>query len=67
MCRSEWITEIDISFDKEEFPFAVEMESEWREEDPYPWNPYKYHQFKKYFSDHVPIFFKMSIPSTGED
>lgn len=67
MYRPEWTTEMDTDYDQVEYPLAINMESKWRESNPYPGDPYKHHKFKKYFSDHVPIFFKMKIPTVDDD
>ena len=62
--------EIDRVFDLHVINLIVEMERYWANisTDPYPGkNPYKHDEFRKYFSDHHPVVFKMVSPADDDD
>jgi endonuclease/exonuclease/phosphatase family metal-dependent hydrolase len=67
MYRPQHTTEMDTAFDQRELPLIADMEPLWHGPGTYPGNPYVHNTFRRYFSDHVPISFKLNIPSTDDD
>jgi hypothetical protein len=43
------------------------MKPLWTLDSSYPGNPYNHNEFRKYFSDHHPVMFKMKIPDLDDD
>jgi len=45
------------------------MKTFWEESstDPYPGDPYNHNGFRKYYSDHHPVVFMMTIPENDDD
>ncbi len=67
MYRSKYTKEIDAEFDMAVINLVTEMVPYWDNDSPYPGNPYVHNEFKKHFSDHNPVVFKMNIPTSDDD
>jgi endonuclease/exonuclease/phosphatase family metal-dependent hydrolase len=67
MYRPAHTIEMDATFDQREMSLIEEMEPLWHGPGTYPGNPYDHSKFRKYFSDHVPISFRLNIPSQDDD
>ena len=73
--RSRYTNEIDSKFDFRVFNLIEAMRSYWNSDEPYPGgsvNPigspeYDHDRFRKYYSDHHPVVFKMNIPDEDDD
>lgn len=62
-----YTAEIDGQFDLGVIDLIVEMKPYWSSNDPYPGDPYGHDQFRKYFSDHHPVVFRMVMPAADDD
>lgn len=60
-------TEIDRSYDLHIVNLLDEMRDDWASTEPYPGQPYDHNEFRKFFSDHHPIDFRLTIPSEDDD
>lgn len=59
--------EVDRSFDMQVVNLIEEMQDDWTLPEPYPGSPYNHNEFRKYFSDHHPVVFRMTIPTQDDD
>ncbi len=61
-------TEIDTDFDMEIIDLIEEMKSFWDEDaGEYPGDPYEHNRFRRYYSDHHPVVFKLNVPTVDDD
>ena len=44
-----------------------ELQDDWHASTPYPGAPYDHNEFRKHFSDHHPVIFRLIVPSTDDD
>jgi hypothetical protein len=66
MYRPEYTSnEIDEEFDIVVLNLIELMKGYWDGDSPYPGEPYDHNQFKQYYSDHSPLFFRLA--SNGDD
>ena len=61
--------EIDLGFDLEVLNLIDLMQPHWEasSSDPYPGNPYIHNTFRKFYSDHHPVGFRILTGSTDDD
>jgi len=59
--------EVDRAFDMQVVNLAPTMRSFWNKPAPYPGDPYDHNEFRKYYSDHHPIVFKMRTSLSDDD
>ena len=67
MYRPKYTKEMDADFDMVVIDLIASMKPLWNLGAPYPGNPYKHNEFRKYFSDHHPVVFKLSVPESDDD
>ncbi len=68
MYNKTYTTEIDEEFDFQVVNLIEKMKPFWDQNvGPYPGDPYDYNEFRKYYSDHHPVVFKMIIPENDDD
>ncbi len=75
MYRSRFTKEVDKKFDFRVFNLVEAMRPYWISEEPYPGgavNPieqpeYNHNKFRKYYSDHNPVLFRLIIPDKDDD
>jgi len=67
MFRPKYTKEMDADFDMAVIDLIAAMEPLWKLDAPYPGDPYKHNEFRKYFSDHHPVVFKLTLPDTDDD
>ena len=59
--------EIDTSFDFRIVNLTTAMRPFWSSTEPYPGEPYHHNEFRKYFSDHHPVVFRMNVSDQDDD
>jgi len=67
MYRTEFTKEMDTKFDMVVIDLVEAMRPFWDLDTPYPGDPYDHNEFRKYFSDHHPVKFKMKVPDADDD
>jgi hypothetical protein len=68
MYRPKFTKEMDAAFDMVVTDLIEAMRPYWDQDTPYPGdNPYDHNEFRKYFSDHHPVMFKMTVPEKDDD
>lgn len=68
MYNKTYTTEIDEEFDFQVVNLIEKMKPFWDQNvGLYPGDPYDHNEFKKYYSDHHPVVFKMIIPENDDD
>ncbi len=69
MYNIAYTKEIDEDFDFKVVDLIVAMKTFWEESstDSYPGDPYSHNEFRKYYSDHHPVLFMMTIPENDDD
>ena len=60
-------TEIDTGFDLKVVNLAEAVKPFWQSTEPYPGDPYNHNEFRKHYSDHHPVLFKITIPQSDDD
>ncbi len=62
-------SDIDLAFDLEVIDLITVMRPFWEDAstDPYPGDPYDHNKFRKFYSDHHPIGFRITIGSADDD
>ncbi len=62
-------SDIDLGFDLEVIDLISAMRPFWEDSssDPYPGDPYDHNEFRKFYSDHHPVEFRIKIGSTDDD
>ena len=58
---------IDNQFDLKILDLSDALGEMWRQDDPYPGTPYNHKRFKKYYADHYPLLFRLTIPRKDDD
>jgi len=43
------------------------MKHLWNQDTPYTGEPYEHDEFRKYFSDHHPVVFKLTVSDADDD
>lgn len=59
--------EIDMSYGFKVIDLIKAMKPKWSGAGAYPGDPYKHDKFRKYYSDHNPVTFKMSEGVSDDD
>jgi len=67
MYRPKFTKEIDVGFDMAVVNLIEAMATYWNDDNTYPGKPYVHDEFRKYFSDHHPVVFRIKIPSSDDD
>lgn len=69
MYNVTYTKEIDEDFDFKVVDLIAAMKIPWEESstDSYPGDPYNHNEFRKYYSDHHPVVFIMTIPENDDD
>ncbi|QDU59865.1 Endonuclease/Exonuclease/phosphatase family protein [Planctomycetes bacterium Pan216] len=67
MINSAYSVEVDTKFDMQVIDLVKEVRPHWKKSTPFPGDPYNHNEFRKYFSDHHPVVFRMNIPSFDDD
>lgn len=69
MFNPTFTTEIDKQFDFLVIDLIEAMREPWAESstDLYPGDPYDHNQFRKFYSDHHPVVFRMILPDEDDD
>ena len=69
MYNSSFTTEVDQAFDMQVIDLIEAMRPFWDEANgDYPGDdPYDHNQFRRYYSDHHPVVFRLNIPSVDDD
>jgi hypothetical protein len=67
MFNTSYAGEIDRAYDFVVVDLIDAFADRWTAAGPYPGAPYDHNEFRKYFSDHHPVVFRMTIPQTDDD
>ena len=68
MYRPRYTKEIDTEFDMQVIDLDEAVKLSWNKPEEYPGGAnYDHNEFRKYYSDHRPIVFKMIIPAVDDD
>ena len=67
MYSIRYTREVDQEFDLKVIDLIAGMRSYWDSTDPYPGDPYNHNEFRKLYSDHHPVVFRLSIPDSDDD
>lgn len=68
MYNTTYTTEVDEEYDFRVVDLIDMMKHFWNQnEGTYPGNPYNHNEFRKYYSDHHPVVFRMIIPEQDDD
>jgi len=67
MYRVEFTKEIDTEYDMFVIDLIAAMRPFWDLDTPYPGDPYDHNEFRKYYSDHHPVMFKITVPEKDDD
>ena len=67
MFNPRFTTEIDQHFDMAVINLVEVMRGYWHHPGPFPGDPYDHNEFRKYYSDHCPVVFQMTIPEVDDD
>lgn len=59
--------EIDKDFDLKVIDLVAAMKNNWHNKSHYPGDPYNHDEFRKYYSDHDPVEFRMISPNADDD
>lgn len=59
--------EINTEFDFKVVNLIEAMKPYWQSDQPYPGDPYNHNEFRKHYSDHHPVLFKITIPQSDDD
>jgi len=60
-------TEVDLKFDMAVVDLVKAMRGRWRTPSPYPGDPYDHNEFRKFYSDHHPVVFRLRVPAVDDD
>jgi endonuclease/exonuclease/phosphatase family metal-dependent hydrolase len=60
-------TEIDRQYDMHVVNLLDEFRDNWTSTEPYPGQPYNHNEFRKFYSDHHPVDFRLTIPASADD
>ena len=62
-------TEVDASFHFVIVDLIDVMHTSWEEvhTELYPGDPYDHNEFRKHYSDHHPVLFQVTIPTSDDD
>lgn len=61
------MAEIDTDFDLVVVDLVAVMHDLWSSEEPYPGDPYDHNEFRKHYSDHDPVEFRIAVPVADDD
>jgi hypothetical protein len=67
MYRPKYTKEMDADFEMAVINLIAAMKPLWNVNSPYPGDPYNHNEFRKYFSDHHPVVFKLTVPDADDD
>ena len=67
MYSPKYTKEIDCEYDLCVVDLIQAMKPFWKLADPYPGCPYDHNEFRKYFSDHHPIVFRILDSESDDD
>lgn len=67
MFSPSYSIEIDRDFDLNVLDLVEAMQPYWNLPEPYPGDPYDHNEFRKYFSDHHPIVFRVLTSLPDDD
>jgi endonuclease/exonuclease/phosphatase family metal-dependent hydrolase len=67
MFNSTFTGEIDLAYDMTVVDLVNEMRDDWTLAAPYPGEPYNHNEFRKFYSDHHPVVFRLNIPTQDDD
>lgn len=67
MYRAADTTEVSTTFDMAVVDLIAAMQPHWVSSDPYPGDPYDHNTFRRYYSDHHPVVFELTLPATDDD
>jgi len=67
MYRPKYTKEMDTDYDMVVIDLIAAMKPLWNLDIAYPGDPYNHNDFRKYFSDHNPVMFKLTIPASDDD
>lgn len=69
MYNKAFTTEVDSEYDFKVIDLIKAMKPFWKKgtTEPYPGNPYNHNSFRKYYSDHHPVLFRLAIPEFDDD
>ena len=59
--QPSFTTEIDRDYDMTVVDLVKAMQPLWKETEPYPGQPYDHNEFRKWYSDHDPVVFRMQM------
>jgi hypothetical protein len=65
MLRMADTREVDVAFDLQVVDLVEAMQPFWKGDGPYPGKPYDHNGFRKYYSDHHPVVFRLK--GQGDD
>ena len=54
-------TEVDLEFDMVVVDLVETMRERWSLPSPYPGNSYDHNEFRKFYSDHHPVVFRLGV------
>lgn len=60
-------TEMDAGFDMVVVNLIEAMRPRWMGPGPFPGDPYDHNAFRRYFSDHHPVVFRLNVPAMDDD
>lgn len=67
MFNTSYTGEIDQAYDMTVVNLLEEMRDDWTFSEPYPGEPYDHNEFRKFYSDHHPVVFRLNIPTQDDD
>lgn len=67
MFSPSFTKEVDRAFDMQVVDLVPTMEAFWNLPTPYPGNPYDHNEFRKYYSDHHLVVFRMNTALRDDD
>lgn len=67
MFSTTYTTEIDRAYDMHVVNLLEELRDNWTSSEPYPGQPYDHNEFRKFYSDHHPVDFRLTIPAVDDD
>jgi hypothetical protein len=65
--RPMFTSEVDSLYDQREFPLLESMMPLWKGPGPFPGSPLDEEKFADYFSNHRPIWFRVTVPKWDDD
>ena len=67
MINTTFTGEVDRAFDMQVIDLVDAMEPHWTSTEPFPGRPYNHNEFRKYYSDHDPVVFRLNVPTRDDD